>query len=75
MKSLKDTCVAYATICSELFVRKDPETGDVILSRKPPDWDSFFAILKGIKVPPAILGKKERKQAIQKRDPLDGWRE
>jgi antitoxin VapB len=29
--------------CEEVYVRRDPETEDVILSRKPNDWDSFIA--------------------------------
>jgi len=66
---------AYRFDAKEVFVRKDPETGDVILSRKPADWDGFFATLKGADVPATFLGKKERKQAAQKRDPLDGWRD
>jgi antitoxin VapB len=28
----------------EVFVRKDEETGDVILSQRPEDWESFFAL-------------------------------
>ena len=28
----------------EVFIRQDPETGDVILSRRPDSWQSFFAI-------------------------------
>ena len=31
----------------EVSIRQDPETGDVILSRKPPDWGDFFSALKG----------------------------
>jgi hypothetical protein len=27
---------------SEVFIRKDPESGDVILSRHPESWDDFF---------------------------------
>jgi antitoxin VapB len=30
---------------SEVYVRRDASTGDVILSRKPGDWDSFFALV------------------------------
>lgn len=29
---------------TEVFIRQDPETGDVILSRRPESWHSFFAI-------------------------------
>lgn len=28
---------------AEVCIRKDPETGEVILSEKPRDWDEFFA--------------------------------
>jgi virulence-associated protein VagC len=27
---------------SEVFVRRDPATGDVILSRRPESWEDFF---------------------------------
>jgi antitoxin VapB len=38
---------AYRFDTKEVFIRQDPETGDVILSRKPASWDEFFAALKG----------------------------
>ena len=28
----------------EVYIRKDPETGDIILSRVPNSWDDFFAM-------------------------------
>ncbi len=28
----------------EVFIRKDPATGDIILSAKPASWDAFFAL-------------------------------
>ncbi len=58
----------------EVFIRQDPETGDVILSRKPPDWDDFFSALKGADVPVDFLDEKERNQGLQDRDPFEGWR-
>jgi antitoxin VapB len=30
---------------SEVFVRRDPVTGDVILSRRPESWEDFFSLL------------------------------
>ena len=42
---------AYRFNCNEVFIRKDPKTGDVILSRKPDTWDDFFALLKNFKFP------------------------
>ena len=33
---------------SEVFIRRDPSTGDVILSRRPESWESFFELAKGV---------------------------
>jgi antitoxin VapB len=63
---------AYRFDTKEVFIRQDAETGDVILSRKPATWDDFFAALKGVHVPAGFLGKNERKQAAQDRDPFKG---
>jgi antitoxin VapB len=67
--------VAYRFDAKEVFIRQDPETGDVILSRKPATWDDFFSVLKRGDVPKDFLNKKERRQAPQNRDPLAGWKE
>ena len=56
----------------EVFIRQDPATGDVILSRKPADWDGFFAALKGVTVPDDFLDPEERGQAPANRDPFEG---
>ena len=66
---------AYRFDSKEVFVRKVPETGDVILSRKPATWDDFFSALKGAEVPPNFLDQKDRNQGTQGRDPFTGWRE
>ena len=66
---------AYRFDTKEVFIRQDPATGDVILSRKPDSWDDFFAALKGTKVPPDFLDQTERAQQPQDRDPFEGWRE
>lgn len=67
--------VAYRFNTTEVFIRRDPETGDVILSRKPATWDDFFATLKGAHVPADFLDDKERNQGTQERDPFEEWRE
>ena len=59
----------------EVFIRKDAQTGDVILSRKPATWDGFFDALEGVRVPGGFMGKKERPQASPASDPFEGWRE
>ena len=64
--------LSYRFEGKEVYIRQDPETGDVILSRKPADWEGFFLALNDVNVPPAFLSKDERTQGDQDRDPLDG---
>jgi antitoxin VapB len=63
---------AYRFDAKEVFIRQDTETGDVILSRRPADWDDFFGALKAAKVPKTFLNADERAQSAQDRDPLEG---
>lgn len=51
---------AYRFEGTEVFIRRDPTTGDVILSRKPGDWNDFFAALNGTEIPADFLSKEER---------------
>ena len=52
---------------SEVFVRRDPATGDVILSRRPESWQDFFELMKSVEVPKDFMA--DRKDAPpQKRD-------
>jgi antitoxin VapB len=39
-------------------VRRDPATGDVILSRRPESWDDFFVLLKTVDVPEDFLSDR-----------------
>ena len=66
---------AYRFDTKEVFIRQDPETGDIILSRKPATWDDFFAVLNGTDVPAEFLSKQERDQGGPDRDPFEGWTE
>jgi antitoxin VapB len=65
----------YRFDTKEVFIRQDPETGDVILSRKPASWDDFFAALKHAEVPANFLDKTDRDHHPLERDPFEGWRE
>ncbi len=52
---------------SEVFIRKDETTGNVILSRRPESWDDFFELIKNGDVPDDFLA--DRKDVPpQKRD-------
>ncbi|MFV3128445.1 antitoxin [Niveispirillum sp. KHB5.9] len=63
---------AFRFDAKEVFIRQDPETGDVILSRKPADWTGFLTALKGADMPADFLGPADRNQGIQARDPFQG---
>jgi antitoxin VapB len=43
----------------EVYIRKDPVTGDVILSRKPGSWDEFFTLLETIEVPEDYMNDRD----------------
>ena len=66
---------AYRFSSTEVYIRQDPESGDVILSRKPPTWNAFLSALQNTHVPADFLDKKEREQAGQDPDPFEGWEE
>ena len=51
----------------EVFVRQDPSTGDVILSRRPDSWESFFQLAQQADIPEDFM--TDRADTIaQKRD-------
>ena len=52
---------------SEVFIRQDPETGDVILSRRPESWDSFFKLRCEANVPDDFMADRGD-EPPQKRD-------
>jgi antitoxin VapB len=60
---------AFRFDATEVFIRRDPLSGDVILSRRPPTWDGFFAALVGAEVPEEFLSDQERDQGLSDRDP------
>jgi antitoxin VapB len=38
-----------------VYVRRDPNTGDVILSKRPSDWSDFFVLLGRNPAPPDFM--------------------
>ena len=61
---------AFRFEAKEVFIRRDPETGDVILSRRPADWGTFLRALKTAQVPADFLQAGEPAQAPHPKDPL-----
>ncbi len=55
---------------TEVFVRRDPVSGDVVLSRKPSDWQGLLDAVAQNKGDDFLL---ERKQTRARRDPFEGW--
>ncbi|RJF70201.1 antitoxin [Rhodopseudomonas palustris] len=60
---------------SEVFVRRDPKTGDVILSRKPDSWDGLLELHKAAATPGDFMEPTDRNQPPHDRDPFEGWTE
>lgn len=44
---------------SEVFVRRDPATGDVVLSRRPDSWKEFFEFMATVDVPDTFLAARQ----------------
>lgn len=63
---------SYRFDTKEVFIYRDENTGNVILSRKPANWDDFFNKFSPADVPADFLNKAEREQKDQNRDPLEG---
>ncbi len=55
----------------EVFIRRDPMSGDVILSRKPPSWQGFLDAIANTEVPADFM--MERKQSTSTRNPFEEW--
>lgn len=60
----------YRFAGTEVFIRRDPATGDVILSPKPNSWQGFFDVLARTTVPADFM--KDRKPSSSTRDPFEG---
>ena len=50
---------AYRFNCKEVFIRKDPRTGDVILSRKPSTWNDFFDCARTAEIPDDFMVERD----------------
>ncbi len=57
---------------SEVFIRRDALTGDVVLSRKPTDWQGLLDVVAQNKDEDLLV---ERRQTQARRDPFEGWQE
>jgi len=42
----------------EVFIRRDAVTGDVVLSRRPQDWEDFFRLADELGVPEEFMADR-----------------
>ena len=60
----------------EVFIRQDPTTGDVVLSRKPTDWQGLLdAVALNAQDDLLIERRQNTSPASSRRDPFEGWTE
>lgn len=57
----------YRFDCDEVYIRRDPETGDVVISRKPGSWEDFFEMMDNIDVPDEFMTERDN-ELPQERD-------
>lgn len=66
---------AFRFDTKEVFIRRDDKSGDVILSRRPDNWDSFFELRSQVEIPPDFLDPASRNQGTHRRDLFEDWKE
>jgi antitoxin VapB len=42
----------------EVYIRRDPETGDVVISSKPGDWSEFFKMADAAGIPEDFMEER-----------------
>jgi antitoxin VapB len=58
---------------TEVYIRRDPTSGDVILSSRPASWDGLFELYVQSPIPADFMGEADRAQPPQDRDPFEAW--
>ncbi len=56
---------------TEVHIRRDPVTGDVILSARPDSWDGLFRLDSSTQVPSDYMGEADRRDTGVSRDPFE----
>lgn len=54
----------------EVYIRRDPTTGDVILSRRPDTWEDFFVLCQEADVPADFMSAEDRATGELSPDPF-----
>lgn len=51
---------------SEVFIRRDPNTGEVVLSAKPNSWQEFFNLADQTEIPADFINDREDFPAVER---------
>ena len=51
---------------TEVFIRRDPLTGDVVLSHKPHSWDRFLALCQSTTIPADFMADRDTEPAEER---------
>jgi antitoxin VapB len=44
---------------SEVYIRRDEQTGDIVISRRPDSWQDFFDLADAVGVPDRFLSPRD----------------
>jgi antitoxin VapB len=58
---------AFRFSSEKVHIRKDPETGDIILSAIPNSWDEIFALADATKISNDFLAHRDRRRLTKPR--------
>ena len=47
----------------EVYIRRDPLSGDVVLSRRPGGWEDFFVLVASLDIPQDFMADRHDGQA------------
>jgi antitoxin VapB len=51
---------------TEVFIRRDPRSGEVVLSPKPASWQDFFELADRTGIPPDFMAEREELPAQER---------
>ena len=61
---------------AEVFIRQDPNTGDVVLSRKPTDWQGLLDVVALNAQDDLLIERRQNtNHSPSRRDPFEAWSE
>ncbi|MDR2837883.1 MAG: type II toxin-antitoxin system VapB family antitoxin [Azonexus sp.] len=58
--------MAFRFAGKEVFIRRDANTGEVVLSPKPDSWQSFFELADKTEIPADFMAEREDSPATER---------